>query len=179
MDAGMNDFLVKPIDPNDMTAILLRWARPRRPAAAAVPAPQAKAPAAAAGDLPTGIAGLDTSLGLARMLGKKPLYLAMLRRYVAGQQDVVRDIRHACDTGDLTTAERLAHTTKAVSGNVGATLIQDRAHALEMGLREGLPAAEIERLVGQMELPLAELLAALTAFLRPQGESLTPARQLA
>jgi len=30
MDAGMNDFLVKPIDPAEMTAILLRWARPRR-----------------------------------------------------------------------------------------------------------------------------------------------------
>jgi HPt (histidine-containing phosphotransfer) domain-containing protein len=73
----------------------------------------------------------------------------------------------------------LAHTTKAVSGNVGATVIQDRAHALEMALREGAPAAEVERLVGEMEVPLAELLAALSAFLQPQGESLAPARQLA
>ena len=46
MDAGMNDFLVKPIDPADLTAILLRWARPRRARSGAVAA-AALAPAPA------------------------------------------------------------------------------------------------------------------------------------
>jgi two-component system sensor histidine kinase/response regulator len=31
MDAGMNDFLVKPIDPPDMWELLGRWVRPRNP----------------------------------------------------------------------------------------------------------------------------------------------------
>ncbi|WP_158289961.1 PAS domain-containing hybrid sensor histidine kinase/response regulator [Ramlibacter sp. WS9] len=190
MDAGMNDFLVKPIDPNELTSILLRWARPR-PAAATAATSAASVAAAAArpasratdsgagGELPHGVLGLDTALGLSRMLGKKPLYLAMLRRYVAGQEHLVREIRGALATGDRATAERLVHTSKAVSGNVGATQIQSRAEALETGLREGAPAAEIEWLVGELDTPLAELVAALKAFLQPQGESLEPARQLA
>jgi two-component system sensor histidine kinase/response regulator len=173
MDAGMNDFLIKPIDPQDMWTILGRWVRPRRAAPlAATPAaptqaqPQVMQGSAAADDgLPHGIAGLDTTLGLSRMMGKKPLYIAMLRRYAVGQQDVVRDIRQAFAAGDAATAERLAHTTKAVSGNVGAALVQERATAVEAALREGRGAQEVEPLVAELEARMSELLAALNARL--------------
>jgi len=177
MDAGMNDFLVKPIDPKDMTAILLRWARPRRTGAVVDTvvgtgaAPAAPKPAGAAHELPTHVAGLDTALGLSRMLGKKSLYVAMLRRYVAGQEHVVREIRDAWRAGDAGTAERLAHTTKAVSGNIGATLVQERATALEAALRQGADAEQVEQLVGALEAPLWDLLAALRAFLQTQADS--------
>ncbi len=164
MDAGMNDFLVKPIEPADLWAVLLRWIR--RPAApAARPAPPVSAPArpAALGpaDLPRDVPGLDTALGLSRMLGKKPLYLAMLRRYAAGQKDVVAQVRQALATGDTATAERLAHTLKGVSGNVGAVAVQDRAGALELAIRDGQAPAEIEAHVAGLEAPLADLLAGL------------------
>ena len=174
MDAGMNDFLIKPIDPQDMWTILVRWVRPRRaaPAAAAAPQPAQAQPAAtiqgsaAANDgLPQGVPGLDTALGLSRMMGKKPLYLAMLRRYAVGQQDVVRDIRQALAAGEAATAERLAHTTKAVSGNVGATLIQERATALEAALRQGQGAQQVEPLLAELEAPMSELLTALGTHL--------------
>jgi two-component system sensor histidine kinase/response regulator len=168
MEAGMNDFLVKPIDPQDMWTMLARWLRPRRAPAPAVQGSAAPAaqPQARAGDgLPQGIQGLDTTLGLSRMMGKKSLYLAMLRRYAAGQQDVVRDIRKALGAGDSVTAERLAHTTKAVSGNVGATLVQERATDLETALRQGAPAGDIQALIDALEAPMSQLLAALSAHL--------------
>jgi signal transduction histidine kinase/CheY-like chemotaxis protein len=174
MEAGMNDFLVKPIDPQDMWTILGRWVRPRGAALGAIlkatPA-QAQPTAVIQGSapvydgLPHGITGLDTTLGLSRMMGKKPLYLAMLRRYTVGQQDVVRDIRKALAAGDIATAERLVHTTKAVSGNVGATLVQERARALEAALRQGQGGPEAEPLLAGLEAPMSELLAALGAHL--------------
>jgi len=168
MEAGMNDFLVKPIDPQEMTTILARWVRPRRAqAAAALPLrPMPPVPGAPSPDgLPQGIAGLDTVLGLSRMMGKKTLYLAMLRRYADGQKDVVREIRHALATGDAPTAERLAHTTKAVSANVGATLVQESAAQLEAALRQGTDPAQLEPLVLALEQPMGELLQALHAHL--------------
>ncbi|MDP3761558.1 MAG: response regulator [Ramlibacter sp.] len=170
LDAGMNDFLVKPIDPAELTAILLRWARNRRVRTSS-PATAGPAADAAPGDLPAGIDGLDTALGLSRMLGKKSLYVAMLRRYVAGQEPVVREIREAWRSGDKATAERLAHTTKAVSGNVGATLVQDRAAALEGAFREGREGDVVERLVCELEVPLWDLLRALEAFLGAATDS--------
>jgi len=174
MEAGMNDFLVKPIEPKDMITILLRWARNRRagtgPAQSTAPAgvPAAAAPG---NELPSGIAGLDTALGLSRMLGKKSLYTAMLRRYVTGQESVVRDIRDAWRRGDKATAERLAHTTKAVSGNIGATVVQDRAAALEAAIRQGDDAQDVERLVCELEAPIWDLLHALATFLGALPES--------
>ena len=152
-----------------MTAILLRWARNRRGRAGAAARPargEAGSRGCARRPRPAErIAGLDTALGLSRMLGKKSLYLAMLRRYVAGQAHVVRDIREAWRSGDKATAERLAHTTKAVSGNIGATLVQDRAAALEGAIRQGSEADDVERLVCELEVPLWDLLRGLEAFL--------------
>ncbi|HEX9718590.1 MAG TPA: response regulator, partial [Ramlibacter sp.] len=162
MDAGMNDYLIKPIDPQDMRSILLRWVRPRRAAAAPTPARQ-QAPAD--GEVSEDIPGLDTRLGLSRMMGKKSLYLAMLRRYAAGQRTVAQEMRQALAAGDRATAERVAHTTKAVSGNIGATLVQDRAAALELAIRDSSGAAEIERLLEELEAPLHELLAVLASHL--------------
>jgi two-component system sensor histidine kinase/response regulator len=176
LDAGMNDFLVKPIDPQDMEAILLRWTKPRReavtaPAATsdvAVRAPREPLAADAAGFLPE-IAGLDSALGLSRMMGKKPLYLAMLKRYVAGQAATVSDLRNALARGDAATAERLAHTTKAVSGTVGATGVQQRAAALETAIRDGSGAAQLQRLIEELDTPLDQLLRDLEHALAPEA----------
>lgn len=174
MDAGMNDFLLKPIHPGDLWKVVLRWVR-LRPTAPALASAAAAQPAAApqAGPapdgLPQGIPGLDTVLGLSRMMGKRPLYLAMLRRYATGQREVMHDIRQALAAKDLRTAERLAHTSKAVSGTVGATLVQARATEVESALRQGLGAAEIDELLHALEAPMAELLAALDAHLALQN----------
>jgi two-component system, sensor histidine kinase and response regulator len=110
---------------------------------------------------PEGIEGLDTTLGLGRMMGKKTLYLAMLRKYVAGQQSAVMEIRSALAAGDQVTAERIAHTTKAVSGTLGATPVQERAAVLEAAIRERRSAPVIEELLDELDAPLRELLSAL------------------
>jgi two-component system sensor histidine kinase/response regulator len=171
MEAGMNDFLVKPIDPQELCAMLVRWLRPVKAVQPVRVAPAAQVAAsrpAAADGLPR-IDGLDTALGLSRMVNKKPLYLAMLHRYVAGQRTACAQIRDALAAGDLATAERLAHTTKGVSGNVGATVVQNHADALEHVLREARPMNEIEPLLACLETPLAALVAALEEQLPPQA----------
>ncbi|MBI2768731.1 MAG: response regulator [Burkholderiales bacterium] len=136
LDAGMNDFLVKPIDPDALFAMLLKWIKPQRDGtagiAAALPAAPVQAPAAC---------GLDVALGLSRMMGKKPLYRAMLRRFADGQAGGGEAIRDALQSGDWALAERLAHTTKGVAGNIGATGLPECAAELETALREkALPA---------------------------------------
>jgi CheY-like chemotaxis protein len=165
IEAGMNDAVIKPIDPNELCDTLLRWVRLGEPARKAAsgpgPAGAPKSEGPAASGPPLNIPGLDTSLGLSRMLGKKPLYLAMLRRYVAGQRTVCAQIHDALAMGDMPTAERLAHTTKGVSANVGATGIQNLAAALEQSLREYHPPVDVQRRLLELERPLATLISSL------------------
>ncbi|MES3004115.1 MAG: response regulator, partial [Pseudomonadota bacterium] len=175
LDAGMNDFVVKPIDPEDLTTVLLRWARPRhgrtparavaQPATSIAPSTAPTSTAASDDGLPHGIPGLDTRTGLARMVGKKSLYIAMLRRYVVGQEHLVRDIRNALAANDTATAERLAHTAKAVSGTIGATFVNDAATALENALREKAEIAQLAPLLSRLDAPLTQLTCALREFL--------------
>ena len=91
-------------------------------------------------DLPSGIDGLDMANGLRRVLGKKPLYLSMLRKFVAGQKSATAEILKALEGNDWDTAERLAHTLKGVSGNIGATGLQQLAEKLEAAIKERQPA---------------------------------------
>jgi two-component system sensor histidine kinase/response regulator len=165
LNAGMSDFLVKPIDPQELRSVLLRWIRPRRGAPASGERMGRATLRQAASGLPHGIQGLDTVLGLQRMAGKTSLYLAMLRRFVAGQATVPQQIRTALAAGDMATAERLAHTTKGVAANLGATQVQDRAAALEHALRVAQAPHEIAAHLATLETTLGALLAALAAQL--------------
>ncbi|MCJ0763493.1 response regulator [Variovorax terrae] len=159
-EAGMNDFLMKPINPEQLWDMLLKWIKPRSDAGAG--AGSAEAPA---GDPLDGIPGLDTATGLSRMMGKKPLYLSMLRRYVAGQPGVPDDIRQALAADDWGTAERLAHTAKGVSGTIAALQVEDQAALLEGLLRQRAPRPQIDEALAGYERGLRSLILHLEARL--------------
>jgi two-component system sensor histidine kinase/response regulator len=169
IESGMNDFVVKPIDPQKLCAVLLRWIpshahRPAAPAAVRHPG----------FDLPEDIAGLDTTLGLANMAGKAGLYMAILRRYVDGQRDIGQQIRHALGRGNRAAAHKLAHTLKGVSANIGATRVRQQAGALDQAIRDGEPLEALQMRLVELELPLQGLIESLEAQMgsagaRPRG----------
>ncbi|MBC5766794.1 response regulator [Ramlibacter sp. GTP1] len=162
IDAGMNDVVIKPVEPDALWTALLRWAV-RADVPHAAPAPAVAAPR---DDAPVpGIAGLDSDAGLGRVMGRKSLYLAMLRRFADSQKDVPAHIQQALANGDVPTAERLAHTMRGVAGNIGATVVQGLAGAVESALRQMEPPAEVQRRLQELQGPLDELVGALRAHL--------------
>ncbi len=173
LQAGMNDFLTKPIDPEALWSMLLKWIKPRQaavtPKPEAITLPQFLAGATVRSELPEGIAGLDVNNGLTRMMGKKPLYVAMLRKYVAGQSPCIRNIRDALDAGDRATAQRLAHTLKGVSGTIGATQIPALADAVEHAIRDGRGQEAIDSLLDDLDGPLAKLMGELQVWFPPEA----------
>jgi signal transduction histidine kinase/DNA-binding response OmpR family regulator/HPt (histidine-containing phosphotransfer) domain-containing protein len=160
--AGMNDYLTKPIDPDELFAALRKWRK--APVEAGLPPPAAKAPdnAGDQGGVPTHIPGLDTAAGLKRMRGKVPFYLDMLRKFAAGQKGAVAEIRAALLAGDAATAERHAHTLKGIAGNVGAGGIQQAAGLVEAAIRQGNDAAAE---LAALEAPLLEMTSGLERHL--------------
>jgi CheY-like chemotaxis protein/two-component sensor histidine kinase len=167
MAAGMNDHVAKPIEPEDLWKALLKWIKPRREIAAGSAKPQAVPDQ----DLPTGIAGLDIANGLRRVLGKKPLYLWMLRKFVAGQKTATAEIIRALDDDDQATAERIVHTLKGVAGNIGATGLQQLAENLEGAIREHQPRNAVNAQLRKLDLPLAALIAQLEQQVPEEGRN--------
>jgi len=159
LEAGMNDHVAKPIDPEMLFETLERYCGRGTEVRRGEPAPRTEA----SGD--AGIQSLenvDVRDGLARVAGNRRLYDDLLGRYVESQTDTARNIAQALQAGDRKTAERLAHTLRGVSGNIGAKAVQGAAGGLERSIREGDPA---ERTGGLLE-HLAVLLERTTAEVR-------------
>jgi CheY-like chemotaxis protein len=152
--AGMNDHVAKPIEPDMLWKALLTWIKPRQQAAATELKPQAGIGA----DLPSGIDGLDMSIGLSRVLGRKPVYLKMLRMFVAGQKTAVAEIHQALEDDIWGTAERIAHSLKGVAGTIGASALQLLAEKLESAIIKGRSREEIDARLEELKMVLEYLL---------------------
>jgi signal transduction histidine kinase/DNA-binding response OmpR family regulator/HPt (histidine-containing phosphotransfer) domain-containing protein len=166
LEAGMNDHIAKPIEPTDLWDKLLKWIPARAPAEGQV---QGRVAVPAQIALPEGIVGLDLDSGLRRVLGKRALYRSMLQKFVAGQRDTIAQLRTALATGEVGNAERIAHTTKGVAGNIGAAAVQAAAESVERALRDQRSDAEVSARIDALALPLDALVAALGAALGSEG----------
>jgi len=144
LEAGMNDHVTKPVDPEVLYATLSRWFK-RRPEAGESTAAAAKpaATAAPSQDQVPVIQGLDTASALRRVSGNKKLYVKLLRQFIEGQADAAVRIRAALGAGDRPLAERIAHTVKGVSGNIGADTVQAAADRVELMVSKGEAAPEL------------------------------------
>jgi signal transduction histidine kinase/CheY-like chemotaxis protein/HPt (histidine-containing phosphotransfer) domain-containing protein len=137
LDAGMNDHVSKPIDPDNLFATLLRWAKPRQKSAVEAQTQPVKAKPSDEILLPE-IAGVNVADGLNRVAGNRRLYRDLLGQFASKQRDAAAQISAALESGDSKLAERIAHTVKGVAGNLAIEEVQSAAQKVEKAIREGL-----------------------------------------
>jgi two-component system sensor histidine kinase/response regulator len=130
-EAGMNDHVAKPIDPDELFNALLKWIKPKTSLRDKEPKQNKVTDTVIDHSGLQAIEGLDTQLGLKRVMGKMPLYLNMLKKYVETGHAAVSDLRNALADNDQEVAERVAHTCKGVNGNIGASALQSMAGSIE------------------------------------------------
>jgi CheY-like chemotaxis protein len=148
LEAGMNDYVSKPIDPEKLFSTLIKWIKPGE---RVVPdhlvdgigkeSPDDEAPPLS--DLP----GISVQSGLRKVGGNTKLYRKLLSKFRGNHSDVAHEIGNALDDDDPETATRLAHTVKGVAGNIGAQDLHLAAADLEAALRQ----AQTENLSGLLE----------------------------
>jgi PAS domain S-box-containing protein len=136
VEAGMNDHITKPIDPDEFFSTLVRWISPRIIRAETAPKEEKAAPEGENEPFHVTLTGIDDHKGLARVGGNAVVYKDLLLKFKRDFSESGRSIENAIEEEDLHTARHLAHAVKGVAGNIGAEGLYRAASTLDDALRE-------------------------------------------
>ena len=141
IEGGMNDHVVKPINPDELFSALVKWIEPGErdfvPKTAEETQEGAPATPSAKVELPEKIEGINLKEGVMRVGGNEKLYrtlLMKLRDDYAKTDQEIKDLLQSEKAGE---AERLAHSIKGVARNVGAGKLQEAAAEVEHAIKDG------------------------------------------
>jgi two-component system sensor histidine kinase/response regulator len=158
LDAGMVDFVPKPVDPDRFHRTLLKWLGDR-----SIPAQSGGEPIAGAPSGPRhepGVPGIDVERGLA-IWRQADTYQKFLRKFAADYVDSARTIDQAVIAGDRRTAAALAHKMKGAAANLALNDVAGLAAELDRTLKAG---GEAGGLPGRLQQVLDIALASIAAY---------------
>jgi len=147
LEAGMNDYISKPINPDQLFLVLTRWLK-RHGGNTGIKVKEQTQPSGQdfVSSLPKRLPGIDLETGLKRLNRNETLYKKLLLDFPEKYTSFTEDIRKALQEEDIDTAERLSHTIKGVAGNLSIMGVYDLARELEEAIANK-SATEIDRLL--------------------------------
>jgi PAS domain S-box-containing protein len=131
LESGLNDYISKPVDINQLTKTLVRWLVPH-PKLTSINLEKVEPEKV---DLPAEIVSqLDTQSALRRLGNDQKLYRRLLGLFREEKDDLTRKLHQALQENDLVLARRLAHTLKGTAASIGAVALRDAARQLELAI---------------------------------------------
>jgi HPt (histidine-containing phosphotransfer) domain-containing protein len=171
MEAGMDDFVAKPVVPAQLYATLARWLPPRHartplgdesPDSQEMTLPQTL-------ELPAGDPNVIDLAILSRSVGGNP---QKIRRYaslfVEAMPETLAELQTTLATGDLRALADLGHRLKSSSRMVGAIGFSDLCQSLE-AFRSGGTIDQASAVIEKMPAILAQVSAAVGKALAPDA----------
>jgi two-component system sensor histidine kinase/response regulator len=128
LESGMNDYVSKPVEPDEMRQVVYRWTIGGTDTAE--PARVTSEP-----EKPTAVA-LDLDAALRRASGNMALLIKMMQRFQADAPNFSRNFDEMRDSDDIEGAVRTAHSLKGIAGTIGLLELQSAAGRLETAVRD-------------------------------------------
>ena len=135
-EAGMNDYLAKPIHMNQLSAILQKWIPFDKQVQIVNGQEVAPLPGTETGPFPTGaddlinnLKGIDVEDGLRNCGGNRSVYTKVLTTFASS--NLLASLQEYFEKGDMENYTVMAHSMKGACRNIGANDVADQAYELE------------------------------------------------
>jgi len=141
MEAGMDDYVTKPVRAQDLQAVIAKWTKAgkdspkeaqEQPFVASSPSLEALVP-----NEEKTPPVFDREALLERLMGDQELATVILSGFIQETPRQIHALRSALSQGDAQAVCRWAHTIKGAAGNVGAMLLREKALCLEEKAKAG------------------------------------------
>lgn len=159
--SGMNDYISKPINPNALKAVLIKWLL--------------------GGVLPENGTGLSASAAptveekefcvwdeadvLNRIRGNEEMLIKIIRSFMADSGRSVSELQEAIANKDFSGAQLHAHSIKGSAGNLSAHKLESLAKKLEFAAQEG-KSEVLREGIGDLEAGLKETIEVLETYIK-------------
>ena len=164
LSAGMDAYLTKPIDPDQLFDILAQLIKSETKSIPLMGAEKKPVDDKMAEDIPwPDMPGIEIESGLSRISNNKILYKKLLVKFYNINKDITSEIKNSLNDNDFEAAIRMAHTIKGVAGNIGADKLSRIAGKLESNIGN-YNIEEQDILLKEFELILNEVLDPIRAF---------------
>jgi signal transduction histidine kinase/DNA-binding response OmpR family regulator len=132
LDAGMDDYISKPVRTNDLREKVFSWVTNRKP----LPYVEEHVELTAPSSSPSTNAVLDLAAVVESHAVLKDKYASILSYYIEDVTGYMEEIKTALETGIIKGAVRPAHTIKSASRRMGAITLSDLAKDMEQAAND-------------------------------------------
>ncbi len=146
LEAGMNDYVTKPIQPEKLAAAMEQWT----PSARVSPEPGEQAE-----EENRDRAVFEGSVFLDRLGGDESLAEEILEIFLHDAPRQIKALKGALDNSDADMVRLQAHTLKGASANIGASSFRDVAYQIETAGKDGdlaMAGMRFEKIEGEFEM---------------------------
>ncbi len=156
LEAGMNDFVAKPIDPSEVVMVLSKWSKKvrvsRQRKSNRKPDKTGRA---------KNFRYIRFAEGVGRVGGDEENFLNLLRKFHTNQKDFMARLKQQKDEKER---QKLVHMLKGVAGNIGAVSLFNLLKALEEKMKKG---EEYRDVLPELENELSAVMAEIETVAKP------------